>query len=794
MRPVRLEMEGFTAFRKPTVVEFEGAEIFVLSGPTGSGKSSIIDAMTFALYGSVPRYDDLKLVYPVISQGKLLMKVRFDFDINQKRYTAIRVVRKMGKDQATTKEARLECGTEVLAGSARDMSDQVKKLLGLDFEQFNTCIVLPQGQFARFLNEKPAKRQDLLKDLLNMHVYSKIGSKAREITGIKDAELTVKLKSLDDFAFYTSELLILEKNKCSKLKEANEELEKLQSTFEELLGISVKRAEEIAKKEDLLRQLRDIEIPESAAVLNQFEGQSKTVILAQEKWQEAEVKLEKTGNALDQLPDPLSIKDQIHQRERLQSDLNKLEKLQSEVDSKKLLFEIATKAVSDLDEKYNSAQSDYEHLRQNHWLHEITGGLKVGDPCPVCERILDAIPSAEDTGHLLSLEREVKILFEKMRDAEHQKTATQADLNSLHSQMNVLSGEIQKIKDDLDSKQTLEDLQKILVEIGHIQLVIKSQKSNIRELKNKYDTSNEILKKTEYRISTVWDQFDQVRDSLAILSPPASDRKDLGASLDQFNTWREEKKVLLEGTISDLKVDLAKTEAIIKTTRLQMQAVFLKSALTFPQNDRWQEVIIRALTESENQIQLIGDGLKKQKLIQQEIKDLKQQIVLYKSLGSHMKANAFERWLLQEAFKNLVFDGSARLKELSTGDYSFALDESLNFDIIDHRNADEVRSSRTLSGGETFLASLALALSLADQLAELASGGAAKLESMFLDEGFGTLDSDTLDTVASTIEALSARGRMIGLVTHVKDLADRMPVQFRVSKGADTSTVEKLVS
>jgi exonuclease SbcC len=225
-----------------------------------------------------------------------------------------------------------------------------------------------------------------------------------------------------------------------------------------------------------------------------------------------------------------------------------------------------------------------------------------------------------------------------------------------------------------------------------------------------------------------------------------------------------------------------------------MQDVFQNSALIFPQNDRWHEVIIRALAESENQIQVIGDGLKKKKLIQQEIKDLKQEIALHKSLGSHMKANAFERWLLQEAFRNLVFDGSARLKELSTGDYSFALDESLNFDIIDHRNADEVRSSRTLSGGETFLASLALALSLADQLAELASGGAAKLESMFLDEGFGTLDSDTLDTVASTIEALSARGRMIGLVTHVKDLADRMPVQFRVSKGADTSSVEKLAT
>jgi exonuclease SbcC len=787
-------MEGFTAFRKLTVVDFAGTEIFVLSGPTGSGKSSIIDAMTFALYGSVPRYDDLKLVHPVISQGKLLMKVRFDFEINQKRYTAIRVVKKTGKDQATTKEARLECGNEVLAGSAREMSDQIKRLLGLDFEQFNTCIVLPQGQFARFLNEKPAKRQDLLKDLLNMHVYSKIGSKAREITTIKDAELTVKLKSFDDIAFYTKEILSLEKEKLRALNVAREELEKSQSILGELLDISAKRTGEIIEKKNLLQQLNEIAIPESAAVLSQFSEQSRLVESAQKKWKEAEVELEKTGTYLDQLPNPLVINDQIHHWQRLHSDLNKLEKLKSQADIKKSFLETTTRTAADWEEKYNRAQADYNHLRQNHQLHEITKGLQVGDPCPVCERVLVARPAEKDTSHLNSLEKEVKLLFDKSRDAERQQTTVQAELNTLQTQMNLLSDEVQKIQDMLNAGQSLKDLQKILLEINETQESIRSQKSNIKELKNAYDRSKEILTNTEASIAMLWNQFDKIRDSLAMLSPPATDRQDLGTSVDQFKFWREEKKVLLEGAIRDTEADLEKSEAIIKTTRQDMLDTFDKLALIFPDNGRWQEVIIRAVTESENQIQVIDEGLKKQQIIQKEIKELKQEITLHKSLGLHMKANAFERWLLQEAFKNLVHDGSTRLQELSTGDYSFALDDSLNFDIIDHRNADEVRSSRTLSGGETFLASLALALSLADQLAELASGGAAKLESMFLDEGFGTLDADTLDTVASTIEALSARGRMIGLVTHVKDLADRMPVQFRVSKGADTSTVEKLVS
>src|SRR6185295_6126725 len=102
--------------------------------------------------------------------------------------------------------------------------------------------------------------------------------------------------------------------------------------------------------------------------------------------------------------------------------------------------------------------------------------------------------------------------------------------------------------------------------------------------------------------------------------------------------------------------------------------------------------------------------------------------------------------------------------------------------VVDHRNADEPRSVRTLSGGETFQASLALALALAEHIAALGSGGASKLESLFLDEGFGSLDPETLDVVTSTIETLADGDRMVGLVTHVRDLAERVPVRFEVRK------------
>jgi len=154
-----------------------------------------------------------------------------------------------------------------------------------------------------------------------------------------------------------------------------------------------------------------------------------------------------------------------------------------------------------------------------------------------------------------------------------------------------------------------------------------------------------------------------------------------------------------------------------------------------------------------------------------------------KSLAQHLRANQFERWLLAEALDALVAGASVILRELSAGQYDLAHDKG-EFFVIDHSDAGLRRGVRTLSGGETFQASLALALALSEQLAGL-STAAASLESIMLDEGFGTLDATTLDTVAATLENLAARGdRMVGVVTHVTALAERIPVRFDVSKDA----------
>jgi exonuclease SbcC len=157
-------------------------------------------------------------------------------------------------------------------------------------------------------------------------------------------------------------------------------------------------------------------------------------------------------------------------------------------------------------------------------------------------------------------------------------------------------------------------------------------------------------------------------------------------------------------------------------------------------------------------------------------------------LGDLLRSDRFPRWLVTAALDTLVAEASVNLAGLTNDQFDLTHEDG-EFYVIDHADADSRRSVRTLSGGETFQASLALALALSSQMSTLAAAGAARLDSIFLDEGFGTLDPETLEVVATTLEALAQGQRMVGVITHVAALAERVPVRFLVSRNARTSTV-----
>ena len=198
-----------------------------------------------------------------------------------------------------------------------------------------------------------------------------------------------------------------------------------------------------------------------------------------------------------------------------------------------------------------------------------------------------------------------------------------------------------------------------------------------------------------------------------------------------------------------------------------------------------------ARVHSEKELEAVRHALSQAARLDRQIAEAREEEQVASTLGGLLKANAFERWLCSEALDSLVDEASATLMALSGGQYQLDRDERNELVVVDFEDAGARRPVHTLSGGETFQASLALALALSRQVVELSSG-MRDLNSMFLDEGFGTLDPDTLETVASTLERLAAdSGRMVGIVTHVAALAERVPVRFVVSRSGATSSLRE---
>jgi len=202
MRPVELEMDGFGSYRRKATIDFGGVDYFALVGPTGAGKSTIIDALTFALYGCVVRWDDARAIEPALAPTVNLGKLRFVFDARGERYVAYRELRRSGTGKVAQKVARLERlvdrhaaaapddATEVVADGIDETKRAVEGLLGLTFDQFTKCVVLPQGQFAELLHAKPKDRDEILRGLLGLDGYTAIGqtatARATRLTGTAD--------------------------------------------------------------------------------------------------------------------------------------------------------------------------------------------------------------------------------------------------------------------------------------------------------------------------------------------------------------------------------------------------------------------------------------------------------------------------------------------------------------------------------------------------------------------------------------------------------------------------------
>jgi exonuclease SbcC len=845
MRPVRLDLAGFTVFRDETTVDFAGADFFVLLGPTGSGKSTVLDAICFALYGTVPRWDDLRRVDNALSPSANEARVRLVFESAGRRYVASRVLRRSARGKVTTTRAGLERlpdgfdlstldsgGTagelgEVLAGTPSEMTDAVTAAVGLPYEQFITCVVLPQGAFAEFLHAKPAKRQEILVNLLGLKVYDQIGERARlaakEADGKRDA-LDGLLAGMPDA---TEQAVAEAEARVGQLRE-------LRGTVDGMLPELTAAQERAATAREALdaldgegRALAAVKAPAGTAELAadataaRAGAERATAAVA-----DAERAEEELAGTLAEAGDPGRLRlllDRHAERDRLAGQLTQLAE-RTEAAARELAT--ARTAAERAEAAYAAAERALAAARTAEVAAALRPELAVGAPCPVCEQEVHQLPAHLDAPRVAEAQRAVAAARKQRDGTDRAARELDGAVTAARHQHRQLTERSDELATELAGAPEPAVLTERLAAADRLRQQLDAARRRVRTARQARDAAQQAAEQADERVRRAWRAFETARDSVGAFGPPATDRDDLATAWQQLAGWaaaaaterraaRVERLAIAKQAAAVADAVHGKLAALLAEHGLPAVTVGSRGEYGLPAGTagargesgqpavaagsrgeradagRYTTALALAVQTAEHAQARATERHAQAGELRNRRADHERAARVARALANHLAANRFERWLLAEALDLLVSGASAILRELTGGQYELA-HASGEFFVVDHHDAEQHRPVRTLSGGETFQASLALALALSEQLAGM-STSATSLESIMLDEGFGTLDSATLDTVAATLENLAARGdRMVGVVTHVAELAERIPVRFEVGKNARTAFVERV--
>jgi exonuclease SbcC len=788
MRPERLEVVGFGVFREATVIDFAGADLFALSGPTGAGKSTVIDAVVFALYGSVPRYDNKNLVAPVISQGRVEARVRLDFAVGPDRYRIVRVVRVAGRG-ATTKEARFERvgdgeTVDVLAGTADEVTAAVEQLLGLTYDHFTTCVVLPQGDFQRFLHQKPSARQDLLVELLDLGVYGRMAVAARARATAAQHERTFLAQELAKLAPYTAERRAALSAEVAGLEKLLAAIDEAQPVIEDLGRRADAAAGEARAATARAEALAGLVVP--AGVAEAAEAMRGALAEA-----EAAAAAEGAEAAVGDGSVRTRLEGLRRDHDARATEAARVPKGEQRVAAAGAEDEDAATAWQAARDRHRGATDALERARAADRAQAFAAQLVVGEPCPVCLQPVSAEPAhaARDLARLTAEERDAAVAVTDTEERARVAAAQRARYEDLLA-------DVRKRVAELDSQLAGQpDPAAIAARLAALDAAediwrrARAVEDEAHRRRRAADRSVEGLRADEQQARR---RFDAARDSVAALGPPPAERRDVAVDWEALVAWAAAERPRAEATAAEAVTAAEAAAGEAARRRAEVDDACRAAGVVVPRGRPARDLVVEHLSNARADLESLDDAIARRAELAEVDTRLAEAEQVAAALGTHLRSTGFEKWVLDEVLQRLVGTATGILHELSGGTYSLTFDGRSNFCVVDHANADAVRSARTLSGGETFLASLALALALADEVASLAATGTVRLESIFLDEGFGTLDPDTLDTVATAIEELGARGRLVGLVTHVRDLAERLPVRFEITREGNASTVARV--
>jgi exonuclease SbcC len=781
VRPTKLSIQGMTAYRQNVEVDFSELDLFAITGETGAGKSSLVDAISFALFGQAPRVGTK--VRELISQGEDRLKVSLEFSSNGARY---RIHRETGRrGQKPPQIERWDSGQDEWMPEepdrVKDANAFIERLLQMDYEAFVRSVLLPQGQFQEFLAGDRDQRRKVLDRLLDLDVFERMGRRANALAsdGEREAE-RISERLRDELADATPEALKSAKAELKALQAQAKELASLREATEAACGTAEKLSEARARCETAQKAGAEIadRLKRAQQVLS---GGQKSLDAAAARVAEVQKAIKAADYDADlhlRLSRCLPLLEEI---ERLAATETKLtadiEKARASLQKLAMEKESTATRYTDAQAAMQRSHDEYETARHMNAAALLRTGLKTGDPCPVCGHVVATLPRGEKAAALDRL----RTAWEKAQSAEKaardKHAAVELALHSAGESLKALEERAEEARSEQTARRAY--LARVLQDPGLDEKAIKVRiaaleraKLQIESLKAEEQKAIAERERTEAEIAAA-------RNEVATLE---AQTKVYAAEAEAAAKAMSEAETALQTATS------AWPEVAAVLAGGRDAAPVLKRRLADVQNR--ERDVLQATGAAGRHIEQVEANIELAKRLRGQEKSHREAARLAKDLASLLRTDALPSFIREQALRRLAEDGSQRLSDISRGRYEFGVDGQ-DFLIIDRWNGGESRSVRTLSGGETFLASLALALALADQLPTLGGHAASSsLESLFIDEGFSHLDEDTLNTVASALEVLGEdRRRLIGVITHVPALAERMPARVTVHKSQTGSTV-----
>jgi exonuclease SbcC len=834
-------------------------ELFLISGPTGSGKTTIIDAILAALYNKTPRLAYSKHLLNEVSKDG---EIELIFWLKGSEYK-IKWAAKRKKEDIEIKRALYKDGS--LLGD-KELNKKIEEILSLSFSDFTKSIVLAQGEFDAFLSANSTQKSQFLEKILDVKEYERISIKIFEENRSLEERLGELKEQIEKIGVNKEEL----KGLAQKKDESEKSLEKLKKRFDEVdkkdrLLDEKKRLQN--KKEELLNAIsmlqKEIKSIGFENFKEEFEAKNKEFLKYEKSFNERIKELEEEEKK------EIKLKGLKEQKESLQkqlidikSDIKELEEaikkgkrdIEEYEKSLKSIKIYSNRALDSLDEvlkivtKLRSLRDEYKQKsmqikRLEEKIEEIDldakakeirelekelryleakllvlkyeedrKSLKEGEPCPLCGSLehpyLHSPPVIEEElkEQYEKIKRAVELKREELKKLEVELKTNLNILDEVKKRIEWIKSEGNIKKRELEEfgireeefeelKEKKEHNEKEKERINLIQREISSIKSSLKE-------KNERLEREKKRALEIKEGMKKLEKEIENIDMkikmPSKEKERLQSEYKE----KEESIGALQRSFNEKKEILAKKEALLESKERELKNIFqnLKEIVVEDENFKEQkerlsfdmEQISKIIGQLDEQIKQKKRELERKEELEKKRKSLLKRAKIFKKLNRAIGSRdgkKFKQIALNKMIDNLLFTTNEHLNELSQTRYLLvkSSEDRVDLEIVDRFNQNEKRGVNTLSGGEKFLVSLSLAFGLSDLVRNR-----VKIDTMFLDEGFGTLDSQVL---AKTIEVLkrASKGKSIGIISHVESIKEDINKGIRVKKADASKSILEIV-